>query len=432
MFNKYAKDLLRIAGPIIMGNLGFVMIGVGDVIVAGRHSTNTLAAISIATAVTNTLMMIGIGILVSISAILSNYRGEGRDIRKYFYSSLKFGMSLAFFICLIILACIPAIDKIGFTPELIPLIKDYFFITAFATFGGYLHAVTKEYLQAHEILIFPNLVTIACVFLNIIMNVVLVFGIGPFPQLGVKGLAIASLLVRYFMGITLLIYCFAKFRFVNFKDSNYIKDLAKVGIPASLAIMIEFAAFNSISVIMGRVAGIYAAAHNLICTLTNVSFMIPLAISNAMAIKVGYSNGGKLYGDLKQYAKTGIKICLGFMTCSALVIGCIPDFIIGLFTKDTELIKVCVPIAYVLCIFQIFDGLQVALSGVFRGIKNTKIVMFSNFIGYWIIALPAGCLLAFGCNMKLIGFWYALFASSVVICSIMIISMLSKFKKMEG
>ena len=431
MFTKYAKDLLRIAGPIIMGNLGFVMIGVGDVIVAGRHSTNTLAAISIATAVTNTLMMIGIGILVSISAILSNYRGEGRDIQKYFYSSLRFGMSLALIVCLIILACIPAIDKIGFNPELIPLIKDYFFITAFATFGGYLHAVTKEYLQAHEILIFPNLVTIACVFLNIIMNIVLVFGIGPFPELGVKGLAIASLLVRYFMGIVLLIYCFTKFKFVNFKDSNYIKDLAKVGIPASLAIMIEFAAFNSISVIMGRVAGIYAAAHNLICTLTSVSFMIPLAVSNAMAIKVGYSNGGKLYDDLKLYAKTGILICICFMACSALVVAVVPEFIVGLFTRDVDLIKVCVPIAYVLCVFQIFDGLQVALSGIFRGIKNTKTVMFSNFIGYWLIALPAGCMLAFKYNFKLIGFWYALFISSVVICLIMIISMLAKFKKME-
>ena len=431
MFTRYAKDLLRLAGPIIMGNLGFVMIGVGDVIVAGRHSTNTLAAISIATAVTNTLMMIGIGILVSISAILSNYRGEGRDIQKYFYSSLKFGMCLALIVCLIILACIPAIDKIGFASELVPLIKDYFFITAFATFGGYLHAVTKEYLQAHEILIFPNFVTIACVFLNIIMNIVLVFGIGPFPEMGVKGLAIASLLVRYFMGITLLIYCFAKFKFVDFKDSNYIKDIAKVGIPASLAIMIEFAAFNSISLIMGRVAGVYAAAHNLICTLTNVSFMIPLAISNATAIKVGYSNGGKYYTDLKKYAYTGIKISVGVMICSALIIGGAPDFIIGLFTKDAELIKVCIPIAYVLCCFQIFDGMQVALSGIFRGIKNTKVVMFSNFIGYWIMAIPAGCMLAFKYNFKLIGFWYALFVSSVVICLIMIISMLAKFKKME-
>lgn len=427
----YVQDILKIAGPIILGNLGFIMIGVGDVIVAGRHSTDTLAAISIATAITNTLMMFGIGILVSISATLSNYRGEGKDIQKYFYSSLRFGMGLALLMCFVILACIPFLDKIGLVPELVPLVKDYFFITAFATFGGYLHCVTKEYLQAFEIVLFPNLVTIFCVFLNVFLNIVLVFGLGPFPELGVKGLAIASLLARYFMGLTLLVYCFAKFKFVDLKDFNYIKDIVKIGIPASLAIMIEFTGFNIITVIMGRVSGIYSAAHNLMCTLTSVSFMIPLAVSNATSIKVGYSNGGKYYSDLKKYVKTGISICVGFMACSAIIIGIIPVIIIKLFTTDAELIKVCVPIVYVLCFFQIFDGLQVSLSGIFRGIKHTKVVMVANFIGYWLIAIPLGCLLAFGFGFNLIGFWYALAFASVVLCSIMGINLYGRLSKLK-
>ena len=431
MFMNYAKDLLRIAGPIMMGNLGFIMIGVGDVIVAGRHSTDTLAAISIATAVTNCLMMLGIGILVSISAVLSNYRGEGRDIQKYFYASFKFAMLLAVITCGLIFSCVPLVERVGFAPNLVPMIQDYFCITAFATFGGYLHCVTKEYWQAFEIAVFPNIVTIFCVFLNVIMNIILVFGYGPFPELGVKGLAIASLLTRYFMGIILLIYCFIKFNFVNFRDFKYYRDIIKVGLPASLAIMIEFAGFNSISLIMGRVAGIYAAAHNLICTLTSVAFMIPLAVANATAIKVGYSNGGKLYSDLKEYAYTGIKISVGFMVCSAILTGIFAKEITGLFTPDTALINICVPIVYLLCFFQIFDGLQVTLSGIFRGIKQTKVVMFSNFIGYWIIAIPLGSLLAFKAGLNLFGYWIAFGISAVILCSIMIMSMSSKFRKME-
>lgn len=430
--NFYAKDILTLAAPIIMGNIGFIMIGVGDVIVAGRHSTDTLAAISIATAITNTLMMFGIGILVSISAVLSNYRGEGRDIQKYFYSSLKFGMGLALFMCLVILAFIPCIDRIGLPAELVPLVKDYFFITAFATFGGYLHCVTKEYLQAFEIVLFPNIVTIICVFLNVLINIVLVFGLGPFPELGVKGLAIASLLARYFMGITLLVYCFVKFKFVKFKDFNYIKDIIKIGLPASLAIMIEFTGFNIISVVMGRVAGIYSAAHNLLCTLTTVSFMVPLALSNATAVKVGYTNGAKLYKSLKKYAYTGMKMAMGFMAFAAIFVGIFAEPITKLFTTDIELIKICLPIVYVLCVYQVFDGLQVTFSGIFKGIKQTKIVMISNFIGYWIISFPLGCILAFKFGLNLIGFWYSLTFSSVVLCSIMLIFMIRKFKKLEG
>ena len=427
----YIKDILKIALPIIMGNIGFIMIGVGDVIVAGRHSTDTLAAISLATAITNCIMILGIGILCTISAILSNYRGEGRKVETYFYPSLKFAFILSSIICGVILACIPLIDKIGYEAKLVPMVKDYFFITAFATFGGYLHCAVKEYLQAFEIVLFPNLLTIFCIILNVGLNIVFAFGYGIIPEMGAKGLAIASLITRYFMGFVLLAYCFYKLDIRAEKVKGYFKDLIKVGLPSSLAIMIEFVGFNIVAVVMGRVSGIYAAAHNIMCTLTSVSFMVPLAISNAVAVKVGYTNGAKYWNSLKTYAKTGILMSVCFMACSAIVIGLIPEFLTRLFTNDTELIKVCVPIVYVLCCFQVFDGLQVTLSGIFKGLKKTKAVMFSNIVSYWIIAFPLGCVLAFHCHLNLIGFWCALAISSVILCTIMYSIMAYKFKNLR-
>ena len=429
--NFYAKDILKIAFPIILGNLGFILIGVGDVIVAGRHSTDTLAAISLATAITNCLMIFGIGILGSISAILSNYRGEGREIEKYFYPAMRFALILALIICFSILGFIPFIDKFGFEAHLIQMIKDYFFITAFATFGAYMHCAAKEYLQAFEIVLFPNILTIFCIFLNVALNVIFAFGFGIIPEMGAKGLAIASLITRYFMGIVLLIYCYRKIKITCGSNHGLSRDLIKVGTPASLAVMIEFAGFNIIALVMGRVSGIYAAAHNIICTLTSVSFMVPLAISNATAVKVGYTNGAKYFKSLKKYALTCIKISISFMACSALFVGIFAEFWTKLFTADIELIKVCVPIVYVLCFFQIFDGLQVSLAGIFKGIKQTKIVMFSNIIGYWFIAFPLGYVLAFKYGLELLGFWIALGISAIVLCTIMLISMLKKFKTME-
>ena len=176
----YLKELLKIAFPIILGKLGFIMIGVGDVVVAGRHSTETLAAISLATAIINCITIIGIGILGSISPILSNYRGANKEPEKYFYPSLKFAAILSVIISIVIFAFIPFIDKMGFEPELNPMIKDYFFVTAFSTFGGYLHYMSKEFLQAFEIVVFPNMLTIFCIFLNVILNIIFVFGFGPF------------------------------------------------------------------------------------------------------------------------------------------------------------------------------------------------------------------------------------------------------------
>lgn len=415
----------------MLGNLGFILIGVGDVIVAGRHSTETLASVSIANAIINCIVMIGIGIISSLSAILSNYRGAGKDAEKYFYPALKFTTIASIIISFAVMAFIPIIDKLGFEPHLAQLVKDYFWIISFSIFGAYLHCMSKEYLQAFEIVVFPNVLTVICIFVNLILNIIFAFGYGPIPEMGTKGLALSTLITRYLMGGILFWYCFHKTNIQHYKDKEFYKDLLKVGTPSSLAVVIEFIGFNATTVILGRISGIYAAAQNIVCTLTTVSFMIPFAISNATAVKVGFANGAKYYKSLKTYAFTGITMAVAFMACSAIVVGTFPKFLVSLFTKDQELINVCIPIVFALCFFQVFDGLQVALAGIFRGLKQTGIVMISNFIGYWLVSIPLGCLLAFKYKMDLLGFWYGLVCAAVVLCSIMFTTMLIKFKKMN-
>lgn len=429
-FLKYTRNLLQIAFPIILGNIGFIMITVGDVIVAGRHSTEALAAISIATAIINCITIMGIGVLGSISPILSNYRGAGKEPEKYFYPSLKFTLTLSLIISLAIFAFIPLIDMFGFENNLVPIIKDYFFVTAFSTFGAYIHYMSKEILQAFEIVVFPNILTIISIFVNLILNIIFVFGFGPIPEMGAIGLAIASLLTRYFMGIILFIYCYKKINIKYHKDKNYYLEMLKVGLPSSFAILIEFVAFNSIVVIMGKVSGIYAAAQNIVCTITSIAFMVPLAIGNAAGVKVGFSNGAKDYLNLKKYANTALIISATFMACSAIIVAIAPGIITRLFTADLELINVCVPIIYILCFFQVFDGIQATLAGIFRGLKHTEVVMIANFVAFWLIAIPLGTILAFKFKFNLIGYWYALIAAAIVLCTIMYSNLRKRFKEM--
>ncbi len=414
----YVKELLTIAAPIIMGNLGFILIGIGDVVVAGRHSTDTFAAISIATAIINCILTFGVGLIASISPLLSNYRGEKKPIKRYFYPSIRFSMILAVINCILILAAIPVIPHMGFEQKLVPDIQNYMLITAFSTFGAYLHACLKEFLQAFEIVMFPNLVTIFCVFLNIALNVIFVFG--PIPSLGVIGLAIASFLVRYFMGIALLIYCFINMKFSNYHEKGYYKALLSIGMPISLAVLVEFIAFNSVAIFMGRVSGVYAAAQNLVCSLTTVSFMIPFAISNAIAVKVGFANGAGQIEDLKKYSFVGVMLSVGFMICSALVFCSFPKFLVGLFTVDDVLFKIAVPVIYIIAVFQVFDGLQIALAGICKGVKQTDIVLLANFLAYWCVSVPVGYILAFKYNFKLVGFWIGLCCAAIILCAIMI------------
>ena len=413
----YIKDLITIAAPIIMGNLGFILIGVGDVLVAGRHSTDTFAAISIAAAIVNCIMTIAIGLTSSISPLLSNYRGQNKPIKRYFYPSIRFAGFLAIVSGIAILAFVPLISKMGFEQKLVTPIQQYMIISAFSTFGGSLHHSMKEFLQAFEIVMFPNLLTIFCVFLNLGLNILFVFGWGPIPSMGAVGLALASLFVRYFMGFSLLIYCKMIMRVNNYHEKGYYMALFKLGLPISLAILVEFVAFNSIAIFMGRVSGVYAAAQNLVCTLTTVSFMVPFAISNAIAVKVGYSNGAENYYDMKKYSLIGTLMSLIFMVCSSIVFLAFPRQIVGIFTKDAELLKIAIPVMFILALFQIFDGLQISFSGICKGVKKTNIVLFANFIAYWIVSIPVGYTLAFKFGLMLTGFWIGLVFASMVLCT---------------
>ena len=111
--------------------------------------------------------------------------------------------------------------------------------------------------------------------------------------------------------------------------------------------------------------------------------------------------------------------------------GTFPRFIVNLFTKDLELVKTCIPVVHMLCIFQVFDGMQAALAGIFKGLKQTNVVMMSNFIAFWVISLPLGCFLGLKLKLNLLGFWYSMAVSIIILCTIMFVTMLRKFKKME-
>lgn len=427
VYSKYVKELFALAMPMIMGNLGMILIGAGDVFVAAKHSTDTLAAISIANSIMSTIFMFGIGLLISVSPLLSNYRGAKINIKKYFLPTINFSMILALLSCIIVLLTIPLVEKIGFEPKLLPAIKEYMFICAFSSFGAYLQIALKEYLQTFEIVFFPNFINIVGVFLHLFLNFVFVFGWFGIPAMGPIGLAISTLLSRTLLGLFLLGFCLRLINVEFYNELRYYLNLLKIGFPIAMAILFEFFAFNSITIFMGKVSGIYAAGQNILLTITTATFMIPLAIANAIAVKVGFANGAKNFVDLKRYSIAGVAISVGFMSICAVGFLSFPRFFVNIFTNDPVLVKICVPALLLAGIFQIFDGLQISLGGVFKGLKQTNIVMLGDFAAYWLIGLPLGFIFAFNYHMNLFGFWIGL---TIAIFSLSVILLLVLIKKL--
>lgn len=407
-YYKYIKELFKLAIPIVLGSVGMMLIGASDIFVAGRYSTKTLASVGIANSLTTLIFFFGIGILIGISPLLSNFRGEKNSIKKYFVPTVIFSQILAAISSLLILSTLLFIDKLGFSRALLPSIKTYIFILSFSTFGAYLKYALKEYLQAFEIVIFPNILTICGVILHFTLDFIFVFGLLGSPKFGTIGIAIASLFSRSFLGLVMLAYClkFIKIRF--YKDALYFVKLLKIGLPIAIAMILEMAAFYLVTVFIGKVSHIYAASQSILITVTTATFMVPVAISSAIAVKVGFANGAGNFEDVKKYIFSGTGVSVIFMTLCAFIFFLFPENIIGIFTKDLGLIKVCVPILILAGIFQIFDGIQVSFGGAFKGLKKTNIVMLGDFVAYWLIGLPLGGVLAFKYHMNLYGFWIGL------------------------
>ncbi len=428
----YTKELIQLALPIIMGHIGFTFIMAGDVFVAGKYSTDVLAAVSLSGAVTSLVFMFGIGLIVSVSPVLSNRLGARKSTKKYFYPTILFSQVVALITMFAIWGTIPIMERIGFNPNIIPDIRIYTFIFAFSAFGGYLHAALKEFLQAYEIVFFPNFIAIIGIFLNIIINWVLTFGFGPIPPLGVVGLAIASVLIRTIMGLGLFFYCLYYFKLKYQKvHSRYYSVLIKVGLPISVAVCLEFLAFNSMAILMGRVNSNYAAAQNIINVISSASFMIPLSISNAIAVKVGFANGAGNLEDVKKYGFVGVGLSVGFMAICGVLYALFPQFFAGIFTNDSNLIGIIVPIMYIVAAFQCFDGLQASCGGILKGLKKTFMVSVANFIGYILIGISLGSFLAFKMHLDLFGFWIGIALSSACVGLVLIIEIFRTYKKLK-
>lgn len=428
---KHISELIKLALPIFMGNIGIILVNAGDCFVAGRYSTNALAAVSIATSIHATVSMIGVGLLLSVSPLLSNIRGAGKQAKKYFYPTLKFAFLTSFILLGLALAYIPLLKYLGYEPMLLKDIKIYTFIVAFSSFGMILHVALKEFLQAYEVVFMPNFVMLLSVILNVILNFVFTFGLCGCPSMEAAGLALATLIARTLCGFCLLGFCLYKFNFENFSDKKYYKQIIKVGFPISVAIVIEFLSFNSMAILMGRISGIYAAAQNIIMTLANMSFMFPLAISNAIAVKVGFANGAKNYEELTSYIKNGVLITVGFMSMTSIIYATCSKYLASIFTPDTALISIIIPVMYFIAAFQVSDGVQVALAGVFKGLKRTKIVMYSNLIAYLMIGVSSGYYCALHSTRHLLAFWAAFSASSFLLSTILVISVLRILKKLK-
>jgi MATE family multidrug resistance protein len=261
--------------------------------------------------------------------------------------------------------------------------------------------------------------------MNVISNWMLIYGRWGAPALGVAGAAWATVLSRVAMALFLLaviVYREHGRRPGLFETSLRIRGtsmrrLVYLGVPAALQLTLEVGVFAAASALAGRLAPAALAAHQIALNLAGFTFMVPLGIASAGAVRVGHAVGR---GDGAGAARAGWTALLFgtlFMTCAAVVFLTAPRALIGAFTSDTAVLDIGVTLLAVAAVFQLFDGLQGVGTGVLRGLGDTKTPMLWNLAAHWAIGLPIAYALAFPLGLGVIGLWWGL-SSGLIICGV--------------
>lgn len=412
MFNllswSHIKGLFIFALPLIAGQVGQMLFGVGDIMVAGRYSNEVLSALGISVGIFAPFLMVGIGATFAISPIAAKFIGEKRERKDLLPNALLIATFLSFVLFIILSVLLMNISILGFDKNIEKLILDYLWPCSFSILPVLIFQTLKEYLQAYEDTYFSNGLILFFNLINISLNFILIFGFGPIPELGIIGAAYATIISRTSMCLVLLAYTIRKKSFLWKKCYSLMRELLNLGVPIGAGTLIEVLVFSVVTVLIGKMSILASASHNIVLNLASMTFMVPLAMSSAVSVKVGTAFGQKDQTEIIKWTLAGLCISISFMCVFALTYLTIPNLLVRFATDDAELIKYSSGLLLFVGLFQVPDGIQVTLLGVLRGLGITKRPMFFAFAANWLLGLPTGLFLSHYWNMEAAGLWAGL------------------------
>lgn len=425
------KDLLKFTIPIIVGQIGLMLIGTGDMIIAGRYSRECLAAIGLAISIANPIQITLLGLQFSISPLLAQKRGNGESIEPYFWTVMVYSFLISIVSTVLTYFSFLIVPYLGYSENLTGIITKYLIITSFSSFGLCLYQGMKEFLQSEEKTFSANMIAIVSVGVNLFFNYAFVFGEYGMPELFEAGLAWASLGTRMFMGLVLFIVGYKFWSYSKKIDWGFMKSLLKLGGPIAGSLFFEIMAFCSVTLFVGKFDEIQTAANNLSLNVGSLAFMVPLSISAAVAVKVGHAYGERNAEAVRIYSQVSLFTAVFFAVMMGVTFYLFPHFVMSLYTSDENVLEWGKKLLFWVACFQLFDGAQVTFAGILRGLSITKASSLAIFFGYWIIGIPLGYYLGFHTGLEAQGFWIGL-ALSLAIVSMMLGAILrSKLRELK-
>lgn len=427
------RSMMRLAVPLALTELSWVSMGFVDTVMVGRlpYSAVAIGAVSLGSVIFYTIGLFGSGMTLGLDTLVSQAYGAGKleECHRWFFNALYLTLILAPAMMLLIFAVVPALKYCGIDAQVLSYAVPFLKLLVWSTLPLALYFTFRRYLQSMNIVGPVVFAAVSANVVNLLGNWALVYGHLGFPALGVKGSACSTLISRSYMMTVLAVaavYYDRKrgsglWRASLRLEMNRIRRLVRLGLPASAQFALEIGAFSVATVLIARLGAVPLAGHQIAQNTAGLTFMVPLGISAAAAVRVGQALGA---GDFDRAARAGwMAIAFGeaFMFCSAVVLFIFPRAIARIYSPQPEVISMGAKLLLVAAIFQLFDGLQVVATGSLRGAGNTRTPMLAHLLGYWIIGVPLGATLCFKFGLGAVGFWVGLCVALITIGIILLV-----------
>ena len=418
-FIDNARSLLRLAAPLILGQIAVVGMTVTDIYMAGQVDPDTLAALQLGGSIWSMINLMVIGIMIANSPIVGNFWGAGKPekIRFQFQQVLWLAVPLGLVVISAVLLGIYLVGQLDITDNVYLITTGYlypFVITGLIFPAFYAFRTTFEGIgDTRPVLVFNSLAFI----LNGILDYVLVFGKFGLPALGGVGAGWATAVVMVLLVTCMAIYAqrstsvksldlYHEFAAPNLKS---MADTLRLGIPIALNIAAEFSFFAVIPFMIAHLGSEMLAAHAITINIDALAFMVPLGIAQALTIKISHAQGSGNPHEARMICLVGFKLVLMLALVTSSLKILLRNDIASLFTADPGVQIIAANLFFFAAALGLIDCLQMACSGALRGYKDARIPLVIQVIAFWVIAFPIAYSIAltdfWGPPLGVYGFW---------------------------
>lgn len=415
------KQIFVMLIPILITQLGMFSMVFFNTIMSGKYSSSDLAAVAIGSSIWNPIFTGISGILLAVSPIAAQRFGEKKSSKVA--SVVRHGLYLSFIIVIVVIVLgvfflNPLLDLMNLPGDVQETAFDYLVGLSFGILPLFIFNVLRSFIYAlgkTRIVMYILLLSLP---INFLLNYVLIFGHWGFPELGGAGAGYATS-ITYWVITGMTVYIVIKLEpfssFSVFKNLRYFsweecREILKIGVPMGLSTFFETSMFAVVTILLSKFNVTTIAAYQSALNIVSFLYMIPISISMAQTVLVGYEVGARRYKDAKAYSWLGIYLAILIALITGVLVVLFRYEVAGFYSNETAVINLTAHFLIYALFFQISDAIQATAQAALRGYKDVNIAFIMTLIAYWLICLPLGYGLAHFTSLGATGYWLGLTA----------------------